>query len=278
MTTAQEMTGTRTMAGAGAATGARDRGAARIARGASRRPWRRPRSATNSASRPRESAPITRRYGRGSTIRARPSSMSAPGPSTPGSASGPRAVGPRRAHPVRRPLAARKPLRRARFVPQPGRASPRPPGRRPARRGRGDHLLHDRRPGGHRLVRPGLSARPRSRPGLRRLLGRMGPHARHPGREALTHRAGGPHPGPPLRPIPVDALSVIVVHEVGYRALGMLQSCWHLCCIARLRAVLAATPLRCCCREGLLPLVDAEIAAEREIGAGTGQASGAFVT
>ena len=52
--------------------------------------------------------------------------------------------------------------------------------------GRADHVLHDRRPRLHRLVRPDLPARPRARPGLRRLVGRMGPDARCSGRTGLT--------------------------------------------------------------------------------------------
>jgi thiosulfate/3-mercaptopyruvate sulfurtransferase len=52
--------------------------------------------------------------------------------------------------------------------------------RRWPRRRRGDHLLHDRRAGQHRLVRPHLPARQRARPRLRRVMGRMGPHGRYP--------------------------------------------------------------------------------------------------
>src|SRR6201989_3001567 len=62
--------------------------------------------------------------------------------------------------------------------------------RRSRRRRRADHLLHDRWPCLHRLVRPDLPARPRERPGLRRLVGRMGPDGRYPGGAGLTaHRA-----------------------------------------------------------------------------------------
>ena len=46
----------------------------------------------------------------------------------------------------------------------------------PDRRRRDHHLLHDRRPGGHGLVRPDLPARSRPRAGVRRFLGRVGSH------------------------------------------------------------------------------------------------------
>ena len=59
--------------------------------------------------------------------------------------------------------------------------------------GRADHVLHDRRPRLHRLVRPDLPARPRQRPGLRRLVGRMGPDGRGSGGAGLT--AYRPVPG-----------------------------------------------------------------------------------
>ena len=53
-----------------------------------------------------------------------------------------------------------------------------------SRRGAGwqrgaDHLLHHRRARRHRLVRAHPPARPRASPRLRRVLGRMGPYARH---------------------------------------------------------------------------------------------------
>ena len=50
---------------------------------------------------------------------------------------------------------------------------------RPRRRRRADHVLHDRRACLHRLVRAQLPAQPRSRPRLRRLVGRMGPDGWH---------------------------------------------------------------------------------------------------
>jgi hypothetical protein len=57
---------------------------------------------------------------------------------------------------------------------------------RPRPRRRTDHLLHDRRPRQHRVVRPDSPARPRPCPRLRRVLGRMGQDARHPGQSGLT--------------------------------------------------------------------------------------------
>ena len=93
-------------------------------------------------------------------------------------------------HPVSGPFsgppADRRPVRRARGVPgyrRPARCLLR---RRSRRRRRTDHLLHDRRPCLHRLVRPDLPARPRERPGLRRLVGRMGPDGRCPRGAGLT--------------------------------------------------------------------------------------------
>src|SRR6266702_3920492 len=87
-----------------------------------------------------------------------------------------------RSRPIRDPPAHRRPVRRARGVPRPRRPARRLLRRRPRRRGRADHVLHDRRPRLRRLVRPDLPARPRERPGLRRFVGRMGPDARCPGR------------------------------------------------------------------------------------------------
>ena len=73
-----------------------------------------------------------------------------------------------------------------------------------------DHLLHDRRARQHRVVRPQLPARPRQRPCLRRIMGRVGPDDRHsrravvdatprpesPGSRAARHLA--PSPRTPL--------------------------------------------------------------------------------
>ena len=50
---------------------------------------------------------------------------------------------------------------------------------------RGHHVLHRRRPRGHRLVRSQPAARPEPRPRLRRLVGRMGTHPRHSRRHEL---------------------------------------------------------------------------------------------
>ena len=96
----------------------------------------------------------------------------------------PRARRPGRPRPVRGPPAHRRPVRRAGGVPGRRRPARRLLRRRPRRRGRADHVLHDRRPCLHRLVRPDLPARPRPRPGLRRLVGRMGPDGRTPVEQA----------------------------------------------------------------------------------------------
>ena len=66
--------------------------------------------------------------------------------------------------------------------------------RRRTRPRRADHLLHDRRPGRRRLVRPHLPARTRSGPRLRRILGGMGPDAGNarPGRPRPALRTARP--------------------------------------------------------------------------------------
>ena len=94
---------------------------------------------------------------------------------------------PRRSRAFGRPSAHRRPLRRAtgRSAPPRSCASCSP---RSILDGDGgaDHLLHHRRPRRHRLVRAHLPARPRPRPGLRRVMGRVGPHSRHPGRVPMN--------------------------------------------------------------------------------------------
>ena len=125
--------------------------------------------------------------------RARSCWTCAPRPSTRVSASGLRAAWnrwPGRPRSLGRPPDYRGPLPRRRVVPLRRRAAPRLFRGRPRRRRGAHRLLHHRRARRHRLVRPHPAARPRARPDLRRLMGRMGAPARRTHRRPVTGGAG----------------------------------------------------------------------------------------